>query len=274
MSRHHFKTLRLALFTLVIIFMTNNIQVTPVEKQSVIHIRLVLGSAPVIAAGWTTVQASGLGNWEWVTYADGRYTEPPGTGLAYVIADSDHWKDQSFDVGLFSPSIDLSVYTNVTVEYARNFQDYIGCGDAALRVYSGGFLELTLWSQTDDDPAGGLVDSQTFSPVGFRNPADTKLEFYYTTGGDVNCWGFGLDEVTILDGTTIIFQETFESDPFASAITPTPTATMIATRTATVTPTAAATYTPTPFTIPCGNRTIVLISVVISLILIFRLTRS
>jgi len=208
------------------------------------------------SSAWTTKTYSGDGNWEWVLYSAGRYTTPPGGGLYHMVADSNEWKSQTFDVGLFSPSIDLGGYPSVTIQYARDFQDYIGCGLGEVRVYSGGVHEITLWSLSIDDPAGGLIDSHSFSTSGFTESGNTQFEFYYTTDALSDCWGFGLDDVTVSSGITI-FHEDFEEDPFGPAPTSTPY----------ISPTP--TTSPTPLPVPVGSLTNILIYCFLSMSMLF-----
>jgi len=152
-------------------------------------------------SGWTIIQYSGNGTWEQEAYGVDGY-EPPGTGSYYAEADSDEHASYIFDTGLFTPSIDCSESANVSLAFARNFQDWLGCGYAEVVTYSGGTdfpddLEESLWNQTLSDPSGGVNTTLYFDPSGYADPSNVYIEFYYTTEGDGYCWKFAIDDVVL-----------------------------------------------------------------------------
>jgi len=157
------------------------------------------GSFP--PSGWTIIQYSGNGTWEQEAYGVDTY-EPPGTGSYYAEADSDEHASYIFDTGLFTPSIDCSECANVSLAFARNFQDFAGYGYAEVSTYSGGTdypddFEENLWNQTVDDPLGGVDTTLYFDPSGYADPTNVYIEFHYTTEGDVYCWKFAIDDVVL-----------------------------------------------------------------------------
>jgi hypothetical protein len=170
----------------------------------------------VVPGTWVQQMYSGTGVWQWVPYSEYHYTDPPGSGSYYVIADSDDNPSDIYEVGIFSPSMDLTGETLVTLTYARDFQDFAGDGYMEVNTYSGGIFQETLFSKTTDDPYGGLVATHTFDPSGYPDPSDVQVEFLYSTEGDTYAWGFGLDDVEVSGSSGIIFQEDFEIDPFGS----------------------------------------------------------
>jgi len=168
--------------------------------------------------GWTIIQYSGEGTWEQEAYTVDSY-EPPGTGYYYAEADDyEHW-EYTFDTGLFTPSIDCSGCTNVTLIFARNFQDFLGDGYAEVNTYSGGTdpadLEENLWNKTTDDPYDGVNTTLYFDPSGYADPSDVYIEFYYTTDGATYCWKFSIDDVK-LTGFPVLTAE-FSATPTTGA---------------------------------------------------------
>jgi hypothetical protein len=156
------------------------------------------GSFP--PTGWTIIQYIGNGTWEQEAYrASSYWSEPPGMGSYFAWADSDEHRDDLFDTGLFTPSIDCSGCDNIRLTFARNFQECMGCGYAEVNTYSGGIapgnLEENLWNQTVGDPHYGVHTTLFFDPSGYADPSDVYIEFYYTTDGGKDCWSFAIDAV-------------------------------------------------------------------------------
>jgi hypothetical protein len=171
------------------------------------------GSFP--PTGWTTIEYSGTGTWYQDSYGSSNY-EPPGTGTYYAEADSDEYTTDIFDTGLFTPSIDCTGCSELTLTYARNFQDFAGYGYAEVNVYSGGTspadLEENLWNQTVDDPSLGLKASHNFNPSTYTDPSDVYIEFYYSNEGHTFAWGFYIDDVE-LSGNCGCSQAEFSATP-------------------------------------------------------------
>jgi len=163
------------------------------------------GSFP--PSGWTIIQYSGSGTWEQEAYGIDWY-EPPETGVYYAEADSDEHMGYTFDTGLFTPSVDCSACTNVTLVFARNFQDFAGGDYAKVNTYSGGTdpadLEENLWNKTTDDPYDGVNTTLYFDPSGYADPSNVYIEFYYSTGGGTFEWKFSIDNVELIgDAATV-----------------------------------------------------------------------
>ncbi len=154
-----------------------------------------------IPADWSIIQYSGDGTWEHMTYGGDTYYEPPGTGTGFAVADSDTHSSQTFDVGLFTPAIDLSGQSSITLTYARNYQNYAGYDDAAVNVYSGGTdasnFEEELWFSDTDDPSGGLIATHTFDPSSYADPSNVYIEFYYNSNGNDWLWSFAIDDINV-----------------------------------------------------------------------------
>lgn len=173
-----------------------------------------MGTTDIGLPGWTEIIYSGTGTWQIETddYHDpfGHITDDP-----YAEADSDEYYGVSFDVGLFSPPIDLSTNNIVTLDYNRNFQHMTG-DEAALRVYSDAtslYPEETLWYQNFDDPYGGVHATHTFAPGAYQNPAEVILEFYYFDNGGWH-WSYNIDDIVLRDnGYSVDFMvDNFEGD--------------------------------------------------------------
>ncbi len=151
--------------------------------------------------GWTIIQHSGTGTWEQWDYDDYHTCEPPGSGDYYALANSDDNPSDIFDVGLFTPSLDCSNTNEVTLTYARDYQNYAGYDEAAVNVYSGGTgsanFEEQIWWSDSDDPYGGVTASHTFDPAGYSDPSDVYIEFLYDTNGNDWLWGLAIDDVHV-----------------------------------------------------------------------------
>lgn len=149
--------------------------------------------------GWSMTQWSGTGVWVRMDYGGVTYYEPNGTGAWFATADSDEYSTDVFDVGLFSPVMDLSGETSVPFIAEVVFQEYTGCGEAAINTYSGGTaagnFEEQLWYQNTDFAAATV--SFNFDPSGYTNPAQVYVEFWYSTAGGTYCWNFAIDDVRI-----------------------------------------------------------------------------
>jgi hypothetical protein len=158
-----------------------------------------------IPADWSQIQYSGDGVWEFCDNC-GAYTEPINTDGKFAVADSDGNSDLVFDVGLFTAPLDLTGETAIYLDYDRNFQDYVGLGEIAIRVYSGGtgagnFEEELDWA-TNDDPVGGIHKTYMIDPSGYEDPSEVYFEFWYSTNEDVYAWGFGIDNVLVTNEAT------------------------------------------------------------------------
>ena len=151
-------------------------------------------------AGWTITQYSGSGDWVQVDYTDPYTYSPPGTGSYYAGA-IDAINEADYDCGLFTPSMNLIGCNNITLTFARNFQDYGGSGEAAVNIYSGGtdqyHFEEQILFLTDDDPTGGVLTTLNFDPTSYSNPTEVYIEFWYTDEQYSGAWGFAIDDVMV-----------------------------------------------------------------------------
>jgi hypothetical protein len=154
-----------------------------------------------LPASWFQIQYSGSNLWGWVpgipTFSS---YDPPNTDGNFACANGYNYG--AHDVGLFTHSMDMSMAAgpDVYINVDRNFQDFAGNGDAALRVYSGGTgpgnVEVTLWSQTSDDPSTGVSAAYVIDPTTFADASDVYLEFYYTCTSST-AWGFCFDNLVV-----------------------------------------------------------------------------
>jgi len=153
-----------------------------------------------IPADWSQVTYSGNGYWEFCDNC-GASQDPINTDGKFAVADSDGNSTLVYDVGLFTAPFDLTGETTIYLDYDRDFQDYIGSGEMAVRAYSGGtgaanFEEELDWA-TDDDPSGGIHKTYLFDPSTYADPSEVYFEFWYSTNGDTWVWGFGIDNVLV-----------------------------------------------------------------------------
>jgi hypothetical protein len=153
-----------------------------------------------IPADWTQVTYSGDGFWEFCDNC-GAAQDPINTDGKFAVADSDGNTTLVFDVGLFTSAFDLSGESTIYLDYDRDFQDYAGDGEIAIRTYSGGtgaanFEEELDWA-TADDPSGGIHKTYMFDPSTYADPSAVYFEFWYSTNGGTYAWGFGIDNVLV-----------------------------------------------------------------------------
>ena len=89
---------------------------------------------------WTQMQYSGVGLWQHVPSQSNGFASyvPPNSDGNYAVADSDGNGTDFFDVGLMTPSLDMSAAAgpDVTIDLDRNLQDFAGYGLGEVRVYS------------------------------------------------------------------------------------------------------------------------------------------
>jgi hypothetical protein len=174
-----------------------------------------MGTLDIGIPGWTETQYSGLGEWE--IEEDDSYDPFGHMGDdPYAEADSDAHSSWTYDVGLFSPAIDLQGYGVVYLEYDRNYQNYAGYDDAALNVYSGtttGFEEQ-LWYQDTDDPYLGVHATHVLSAGSYNDPENVFLEFYYNTNGYTWLWSYNIDNIQLFDSVSMVdfMVDNFEGD--------------------------------------------------------------
>ncbi len=155
-----------------------------------------------IPGSWTQAVYSGTGIWQWSGDIGPSYGQPSNTDGNYATADSDANSSWVYDVGLFTPSMDMTDGVVVLIDVDRNFQDLGGNDIAAIRTYSGGTapgnLEEVLWIQTGiDDPLAGIHVQYMINATVYADPTDVYIEFYYSTAGGTYQWNFAIDNVYV-----------------------------------------------------------------------------
>jgi len=150
--------------------------------------------------------------------------EPPGSRYCYAEADSGEDNCQ-FEVGLFTPSLDLTNYSTAEVSFKYYFIEkwyqYLTNAYAKVNVYSGGnssenFEENLLELNYNYD--GNIT--LTLHPSNYTDPSNVFIEFYYSiTEGYWFPSSFNIDDVcvkteSIKTSNIIIFEEDFEGDVF------------------------------------------------------------
>jgi len=144
-------------------------------------------------SGWSETVYSGGGHWN-PKSVDNSNMDPYNAEDCYAIAKSDD-NINAFNVGLFSPSLDLSAENSVTLECGLSFDTGSCSSSAQINVYSSGSLEYGFgpWTSTMGQfPFNGILD------VGIlTDPSDVLFEFYYTTNGNTNCGFFSVDNVEV-----------------------------------------------------------------------------
>jgi hypothetical protein len=150
--------------------------------------------------GWTIRNYNGTGTWLQESYASNDSYDPPGTGAYYAEAD-DYDNTAVYDVGLFTPPLNLDGYDTVTLTFERNFQVFSIHGIASVNVYSGGTnpynLQEQLLNLTTDDPYNGVHTELTFNPSIYDSPAEVYIEFYYTDENYTRAYKFCIDDVSV-----------------------------------------------------------------------------
>jgi len=151
--------------------------------------------------GWTIKEYdTNTHPWKRELYDNDVY-EPPGSGSYYMEADSKESGSSAYlDTGLFTPGLDLTGFTSVTLEFDRNFQDTTGQSRAAICMYSGGLeesqFEEFLLEITTSDPSDGTHTVLTFNPSTYKDPSEVYINFYYTDNG-VDNEKFCIDNILI-----------------------------------------------------------------------------
>jgi hypothetical protein len=108
------------------------------------------------------------------------------------------------------------------LDLLHTFEDFAGCGVAAISTYSGGigpgFFEDTLiFMDADGDDGqsgGGAPFVASLDAAGYADPSDVYIGFWYSTHGGTYCWSYAIDNVmvsTVIPGP-VVFEEDFEGD--------------------------------------------------------------
>lgn len=152
-----------------------------------------------IPSGWTQVRYSGTGLWQWSDDTSSAY-KPLNSEDGYLIADSDGNGGDVYDVGLFTPSMDMTGLTSVQIAFDKNFQVF-GYQEGRVATYSGGTgvgnLEEQLGFWDVDDPDGGEHVSYNINPSTYADPSDVYVEFWYSTLEGTWKWSFSIDNLQI-----------------------------------------------------------------------------
>lgn len=155
-------------------------------------------------SGWSEVVYGGNGHWEERTI-DGSNRDPYGASGSHAIADSDLHSALTFNVGLQSPSFDLSDATGtVTIECGIAFEKYID-DIACIKVFSDNGLEEELICFEENYKS---IFSDTLNYNSYSSKTGIKIEFYYYT--EEWSWFFSVDNVVVGDSTTTYVDEDFE----------------------------------------------------------------
>ncbi len=154
-----------------------------------------------IPGSWTQIQYSGTGLWYWSGTIGPSYGQPPGDAN-YATADSD-WAGSGvwFDVGLFTPSLNMTGSGIYLIDLDRNFQSFAGWDLAEIRVHSGSMsnVEEVLFSSSADDPLAGVHVQYEIHPTSYSDPSDVYLEFFYETVSGTYLWNFAIDNVEVYE---------------------------------------------------------------------------
>ena len=181
-----------------------------------------------IPAGWTQVQYSSTGLWQW---SDDTITNYPPLNYdgGFLSADSDSNIGIYYDVGLFTTSMDMSGLTSVQIAFDKNFQ-VIGGGDtASVSTYSGGTgmanfeEELGFWNV--DDLIEGEHVSYIIDPSTYDDASDVYVEFWYSSGDGDWEWSFSIDNLQIGEPPLSVILSVDDIDHCAGTVDVTATAT-------------------------------------------------
>ena len=154
---------------------------------------------------WAVHNYADTGSWELEEIGGVGAYEPPNAADFYAQANSIKHSNKVFNVGLFTPSLDLYSFNDVKLEIDRNFQSYNGTGRAEIRTYSDGTLAETLWSNTSSDPSDGIHVELTLNLSKYNNLRNVTIEFYYTTSGSTHCGKFAIDNVLLSSNGNVIW---------------------------------------------------------------------
>jgi hypothetical protein len=194
---------------------------TPNTRMFSADLTIISGNVPLLSqgfegsfppAGWSITQYDGTGTWFQIPYTDPYTYDPGGTGTYYAGA-VDDIAEANYDVGLFTPAMDLTGLDDVTLTFWRCFQDFAGSGQAGVYTYSGAGMtyEEELWYSTvDDSPTSGIFTTLSFDPSTYTDPSEVYIEFWFTDDAYTGAWGFTIDDVNVYAGDppTVEFTDT------------------------------------------------------------------
>ena len=116
-----------------------------------------------------------------------------GTGN-YASANSDGFCDlDPWDTELILPLQDFTSYSNVTLTWESDFQDYLGAGDAWVDVSTdGGSTWNNVFYATNDQFASETADLSTYDLT-----ANITIRFRYSDNGEGCAWYWNIDDIAI-----------------------------------------------------------------------------
>jgi PKD repeat protein len=127
--------------------------------------------------------------------------EPCGGGTFYVEAEPLDFPTKSYDVGLFTPSLDFSNVPesqHVWLEFESYFVGGNSGDHIKIKAYSGGTNEENYDYNISENYTGDTEPQHvnvTFYPQYCKYPSDVYIEFYYNSG--TNGISFNIDDVKI-----------------------------------------------------------------------------
>ena len=150
-----------------------------------------------LPAGWSETVYSGDGHWQQSSdSSEGR--APSGGAAPWAIADSDNdsHSTELFDVGLFTPNVNLTgVETPVYLDCGYSFRQ-AGSDLGKIRVWSTGGTVLEQTLETITVEGSGNIHDQ-LDVANYSSTDDIQIEFYYSTQTATYRWFFGVDNVKI-----------------------------------------------------------------------------
>jgi hypothetical protein len=181
-------------------------QVFDVTAYTVIPLSTVLyedfeGTFP--PAGWQVITNTTGGQWD-RNDALGQPNSVANYGSGFsAAAGTNGGSGTAWDTELWSPAIDMSgLSAPILLQYASNFQDYAGNGNAYLDVSTdGGANWSNLYAQTDDDTGGsgggGVLREQDLSAY-IGQTIHLRWRFVASSAID---WFWQIDNVNIIEAT-------------------------------------------------------------------------
>jgi PKD repeat protein len=151
----------------------------------------------------------------WDGAPSGDFEEPPpreppySTGNFYIEADPFQY-DVEYDVGLFTPPLNLSGYSSFNVWLTQYFTRK-DKETAQVRVYSNGTdLDTNLEQIFNIDEAAGVFFTDDINLDDFNNSSKIYVEFYYKNSGGYKGRSLNIDIIHIKGDDETILLEDFE----------------------------------------------------------------
>jgi len=146
---------------------------------------------------WQQVVYSGIGYWENNT-VDISPKQPDNSIPPFAIADSDTHNTLIFDVGLFTPKINLiSISNSLYLECEIFFYPYL-TDEGFIRVWS---TNKTILEETLEHFNIGTKSHIThkLNTINYSNTNDIQIEFYYTNNNEPYQFYFSVDNVMVYE---------------------------------------------------------------------------